>query len=95
MAPDNTDEATMLNKQSIKTKVAMGFGALLVILITVSAISYYSTIRAAKISELSESTSREMIISARVEDALDRRVSGIRGFLLTGKGQGTSRIRNS
>ena len=75
----------MLKKLSVNLKIWLGFGAILFILAAASAVSYYSTVQAKKITAVFEATSQKMVLSARVEDALDRRISGIRGFILTGK----------
>jgi len=75
----------MLNKMSVGTKVAAGFAMLLLILAISSGVSYYSVSQMASISATAERTSKNAFLAAQMEDALDRRISGIRGYLLTGK----------
>ena len=75
----------MLSKMSVGAKVAGGFAILLLIFAISSGVTYYSVGQAATISETVERTSKNTLLAAKMEDALDRRISGIRGYLLTGK----------
>ncbi len=75
----------MLKAMSVGTKVALGFALLLLILVASSGVTFYSVRQVATISELAERTSQEIVLAAKIEDGLDRRISGIRGYLLTGK----------
>jgi methyl-accepting chemotaxis protein len=75
----------MLSRMSVGTKVALGFGLILLILATSSGVTYYLVRQVAAISALAEATSQKTTLAAKLEDGLDRRISGIRGFLLTGK----------
>jgi methyl-accepting chemotaxis protein len=75
----------MLSGMRLSTKVFMGFATVILILMISSGITYYSVVQFGKISAIVEVTSRKTILSAELEDGLDRRISTIRGFLLTGK----------
>jgi methyl-accepting chemotaxis protein len=75
----------MLSRMSVGVKVALGFAMILLILAASSALTYNSVRRVAAISATVEATARKTTISARLDDGLDRRISGIRGYLLTGK----------
>jgi methyl-accepting chemotaxis protein len=70
---------------SVGTKVAVGFAMILLILATSSGVTYYSIRQVAAISATVDRTSRNTLFSARLEDGLDRRISGIRGYIITGK----------
>lgn len=75
----------MLNKLSVGTKVAGGFAMLLLIFAVSSGITYYSVRQVADISATLERVSRNALVSAEMEGALERRISSLRGYLLTGK----------
>ncbi len=75
----------MLNGMRIGTKVFSGFGIVLLILMISSGATYYSVVQLGEISAVVEATSKKTTLSAKLEDGLDRRISAIRGFLLTGK----------
>jgi methyl-accepting chemotaxis protein len=69
----------------VGTKVALGFAAILLILAISSGASYYSVRQESAIALLVEATGQKTVLSVKLDDGLDRRISGIRGFLLTGK----------
>src|ERR1700686_5374101 len=75
----------MLSRMNVGAKFASGLAMILLILATSSGVTYYSVRQVAEISAVVEATSQKTILSAKLDDGLDRRISGIRGFLLTGK----------
>ncbi len=75
----------MLSGMRIGTKVFSGFGIVLLILMISSGATYYSVVQLRKISAAVEWTSKKTILAAKMEDALDQRISAIRGYLLTGE----------
>ncbi len=75
----------MLSGIRLATKVFAGFATIILILMIYSGMTYYSVVQLAKISGSVEVTSEKTILSSKLEDGLDRRISTIRGFLLTGK----------
>ncbi len=75
----------MLLRMNVGAKVAWGFSAILLILAVSSGATYYSVKQVAAISDVVESTALNTNLAAKLEDGLDRRIVGIRGFLLTGK----------
>ncbi|HVI10887.1 MAG TPA: methyl-accepting chemotaxis protein [Candidatus Binatia bacterium] len=74
----------MLDRFKVKTKVGLGFGILLLILVIDSGAAYYSTRQTKEITAIAESTARSMQVSAEIEDGLDRRAGAVRGYLMTG-----------
>jgi CHASE3 domain sensor protein len=75
----------MLRRLSVGTKVALGFAAILLILAISTGATYYSVWQESAIALLVEATGQKTVLSAKLDDGLDCRISGIRGFLLTGK----------
>lgn len=74
----------MLNRMGVGTKVAAGFTVLLVILAASSGATYYSVSQALTLSVTVEEMSKKVLLANKIEDALNRRIAGIRGYLLTG-----------
>jgi CHASE3 domain sensor protein len=73
-----------VNKISLKMKLGLGFGALLLIMAIMSAMSYTSI---HKLSDLSDEVAKQMYklqLSTEVDAALELQTSGTRGYVLSG-----------
>jgi methyl-accepting chemotaxis protein len=75
----------MMSRMSVGTKVAVGLALILLIFATSSGVTYFSVRRVATISAIVEATSQRTAFTARLQTGLERRISALRGYLLTGK----------
>jgi methyl-accepting chemotaxis protein len=69
---------------SLKMKLGVGFGALLVILLIVGVIGYKSAVTADELSTEVEKQVHEKELMSHADDAIRMHLVGLRGFLLTG-----------
>ena len=74
-----------MNKLSLKMKLGVGFGTLLVILVAMGVIAYRSVDRLATLSEGLEDKSRKVVLAKDINLAVMKESSGTRGFLLLNK----------
>lgn len=74
-----------MNKLSLKMKLGLGFGALLVILVVVAFVSYRATVAEEELSHEVEKQVQKKELSMLADRAVEMQLAGLRGFLLTGK----------
>jgi methyl-accepting chemotaxis protein len=74
-----------MNKLSLKMKLGLGFGVILVIMTAVGGIGFYSTFRLATVTDNIQVNDKKMLLSETMETAIERQTTGVRGFLLAGK----------
>ena len=75
----------MLSRFGVGAKVAVGFGLILLILAISSVATYYSVGQASTLSSGLGDLQKKVLLAEKMETALERRLGGIRGYLLTGK----------
>src|SRR4051812_41345991 len=74
-----------MNKLGLKTKLRIGFGAMLVIMITLGIVGYQATqTHEALFRGVRESDDKNLLIVS-AQTALEKQRSSVRGFLLTGR----------
>ena len=74
-----------MNKLSLKMKLGLGFGSLLIILLAMGLMAYSSVGRLADISHRVDLVMTKKDLSSQIEAAIEKQSTGIRGFLLAGK----------
>jgi len=74
-----------MNKLSLKMKLGVGFGVLLLILAATGFVAYNSVGQLATISDRADDIMTKKDISSQIDAALEKQSTGIRGFLLAGK----------
>jgi len=74
-----------MNKLSLKMKLGLGFGVILVIMAAVGGIGFYSTFRLGAVTDNIQVNDQKMLLSQTMETALESQTTGVRGFLLAGK----------
>lgn len=74
-----------MNRLSLKMKLAVSFGGMLVILITMGFVAYDSIGRQADISHRADDIMTKKDLSSQIEAAIEKQSAGVRGFLLSGK----------
>jgi len=74
-----------MNKLSLKLKLGLAFGALLLILMAMGFVAYNSVGQLAAISTRADDIMTKKDMSSQIEAALEKQTTGIRGFLLAGK----------
>jgi methyl-accepting chemotaxis protein len=74
-----------MNKLSLKVKLGLGFGVLLLILVATGFVAYNSVSQLADISKHADAIMTKKDVSSQIEAALEKQTTGIRGFLITGK----------
>jgi len=91
-----------MNKLSLRMKLTLGFGALLLILAVVGGIGYYSALRMSDAADKIVTNAKVQNLSMEMVVALEMQTTGIRGFLLAGKEEllkhdqeGQSRFKDS
>ena len=75
----------MLHRMGVGTKVAGGFAMILLVLVASCAVTYYSIGQTQAASVTVDEMSKKVLLAAKMEDALDRRIGALRGYLLTGQ----------
>src|SRR5690349_20624402 len=75
----------IMNKLSLKMKLGLGFGVILVIMAAVGGIGFYSTFRLGAVTDNIQVNDQTMLLSQTMETALEIQTTGVRGFLLAGK----------
>jgi len=74
-----------MNKLSLKMKLGLGFGSLLLFLVAMGAVAYNSV---GQLGDLSKRVDDQMVkkdMTSLLEAALEKQTTGIRGFLLSGR----------
>jgi methyl-accepting chemotaxis protein len=74
----------MMSNVSLRTKLTLGFGALLAILVTMSTVDYLSIRRLGQLSITAETRADEAYLTRTIEALVNSRKVDIRSFLLTG-----------
>ncbi len=74
-----------MNKLSLKIKLGVGFGSLLLILMAMGFMAYNSVGQLADISNRVDDIMTKKDMSSQIESALEKQTTGVRGFLLAGK----------
>jgi methyl-accepting chemotaxis protein len=74
-----------VNKLSLKMKLALGFGSLLVILTFVGGTGYYATFRISGSTDTVVANLTKANLSSSMQTSIEKQTTGVRGFLLAGK----------
>jgi methyl-accepting chemotaxis protein len=74
-----------MNKLSLKMKLGLGFGTLLLVMAVVGVIGFYSTFRLSAVTDNIQVNDKKNLLTETMETALERQTTGVRGFLLAGK----------
>jgi methyl-accepting chemotaxis protein len=74
-----------MNKLSLKTKLGMGFGSLLIILTAMALVAYNAVGQLGQISERVDEVMTKKDMSSQIEASIEKQTTGIRGFLLAGR----------
>lgn len=74
----------MIRRLSLRAKLSLSFGALMLILMTMSTINYFSNQAAARLSASIATKANEAYLARRMEALINLRKSDIRSFLLSG-----------
>jgi methyl-accepting chemotaxis protein len=74
-----------MNKLSLKIKLGLGFGSLLLILVATGGVAYFSVGRLAETAQQVDGITVEKDMSSQIETGIEKQSAGIRGFLLGGK----------
>jgi methyl-accepting chemotaxis protein len=74
-----------MNKLSLKIKLGLGFGSLLLILVATGGVAYFSVGRLAETAQQVDGITVEKDMSSQIETGIEKQSAGIRGFLLCGK----------
>lgn len=74
-----------MRKLSLKMKLGVGFGTLLVIVAVVGGIGYYSSYRFSYATDQIVSSAQQQDLSNAMVASLEMQTTGVRGFLLAGK----------
>ena len=74
-----------MDKLSLKTKLGVGFGGLLVILMAMGLVAYHSVGELAQASSRVDQIATTKEMASQIEAAVEKQTSGVRGFLLAGK----------
>ena len=73
-----------MNKLSLKTKLGVGFGTLLVIMLTMGVVSYRSVQKLGELSEVADKKANARFFSTSILSIINDQQAEVRGFLLTG-----------
>ncbi len=73
-----------MNKLSLKMKLAVGFGVLLLVLVIEGAVSYTSMRKLGELSALADQKATQTFLSLSIQAAINEQKSEYREFLLTG-----------
>jgi methyl-accepting chemotaxis protein len=74
-----------MNKLSLKMKLGLGFGSLLLILVAMGFVANGTVSRLADISGRAEGMMTQKDTASQIEAEIEKQTTGIRGFLLTGR----------
>jgi methyl-accepting chemotaxis protein len=74
-----------MNKLSLKMKLGLGFGTVLVIMAVVGGMGFYATFRLADATSIAVSNGDKAILTKAMGTAIEAQTASIRGFLLSGK----------
>jgi len=73
-----------VNRLSLKVKLGMGFGVLLLIIIALSAIAYQSAVRAGELSDQIERQGEKKDMTFRIDLSVEQQIGAVRAFVPTG-----------
>jgi methyl-accepting chemotaxis protein len=73
-----------MNKLSLKMKLGLGFGALLLIVVVLGVVGYESTVTTAELSGQVERQVQKKDMTVAVDGSVDKQLVALRGFLLDG-----------
>src|SRR5579872_745733 len=74
-----------MNRLSLKLKLSLGFGALLLVLAAMAFVAYNSVGQLADMSQRADEIMVKKDMSSQIEAALEKQSTGVRGFLIAGK----------
>ncbi|HEY1264309.1 MAG TPA: methyl-accepting chemotaxis protein [Terriglobales bacterium] len=74
-----------MSKMSLKKKLGLGFGLLLLIIIALGTIGYRSAVRGNELSDELALQVQKKELALESEDAIQTQLTGLRGFIITGK----------
>jgi len=74
-----------MSKLSLKAKLGLGFGAVLVIMIVVGVIGYEATYRLSDQNEVAMQNLKKQNLAMKMTAALETQTTGVRGYLLSGR----------
>ncbi|MGA8271479.1 MAG: methyl-accepting chemotaxis protein [Candidatus Sulfotelmatobacter sp.] len=74
-----------MNKLNLKTKLGLGFGSLLLILVATGGVGYYSVGQLADISDRADIIMTRKDLSSQLSAALEKQTAGARGYILSGR----------
>ena len=74
-----------MNRLSLKTKLGVGFGGLMIVLLAMGFVAYHSVGRMSEISAQVAHNLEEMDTASQIEAGVEKQSTGVRGFLLTGQ----------
>ena len=74
-----------MNNASLKMKLGLGFGSLLVFIVAMGVVAYNSVGQLADLSNQVDTTMTKKDMSSLIEAAMERQSTGVRGFLISGK----------
>lgn len=74
-----------MNKLSLKMKLGLGFGVVLVIMAVVGGIGFYATFRLGDVTAKIEGDGTKALLTENMDTAIEKQTTGVRGFLLAGK----------
>ena len=74
-----------MNKLSLKTKLGVGFGSLLIILTAMGLVAYNAVGQLGQISERVDQIMTKKDMSSQIEASIEKQTTGIRGFLLSAR----------
>src|SRR5271154_6388264 len=74
-----------MKRLTLRMKLGVGFGSLLLILMAMGSVDYYSIGRLSDASRQVVEVMAEKDMSSQIEAGIEKQSTGVRGFLLTGK----------
>src|SRR5205807_1226634 len=74
----------LMNKLSLKMKLAVGLGSPLAILVALGIVAYNSVGQLGELAHRVEEVTANRDRSSRIETAVEKQTTGVRGFLLAG-----------
>jgi methyl-accepting chemotaxis protein len=84
-----------MSKLSLKLKLAAGFGAILVMLITMGAVNFYSVRKMMALSQAADQKADALYLVECVESAFNNQKASVRGFVLSGDAKQSADYKES
>jgi methyl-accepting chemotaxis protein len=81
---ETTRKGKTVNKLSLKMKLGVGFGALLVIIVSLAGVGYRAAAEEDRLSDVVDQQVQNKEATLFAEEGVDMQMAGLRGFLLTG-----------